>query len=70
MSEKIFVDGMIFKKPRQGAPDFVKGSVSVKVDDFGAFMTKHQKKGWLNADLKQSKEGKLYLELNTWEPNK
>ncbi len=65
--EKIFVDGLIFKKPREGAPDFVKGSISIKVDELVAFLGKHQKNGWVNADLKMSQKGSLYFELNTWE---
>jgi hypothetical protein len=67
MKEKIFADGMMFKRPREGAPDFVKGAISVKVDSFTEFIKKHNKNNWVNLDLKESKEGKLYLELNTWE---
>ncbi len=65
--EKIFVDGMIFKRPKEGAPEFIKGNISIKVAEFGVFIAKHEKNGWVNLDLKSSKEGKLYLELNTWE---
>ncbi len=36
--EKVFAEGFIFKRPREGAPDFVKGNISIKVDEFGAFM--------------------------------
>lgn len=66
--EKIFIDGMIIKKPHANAPDFVKCSMSFKMVDFIAFARKHQKDGWINADLKVSKDGKLYAELDTWEP--
>ncbi len=66
MADKIFPDGIIFKKPREGAPDFVKGSLSFKVDEAVAFLKEHQNKGWVNLDLKKSKAGKLYLELNTF----
>lgn len=65
--EKVFADGMFFKRPREGAPDFVKGAVSIKVAEFIPFIEKHAKEGWVNLDLKESKGGKLYLELNTWE---
>ncbi len=67
MKDKIFCDGMIFKRPKNDAPDFVKGSVSIKVDDFKKFLDTHVKNGWVNLDLKLSKGGKLYLELNSWE---
>lgn len=66
--EKVFAKGIYFDKPKEGSPDFVKGKISVKVDDFIAFAKEHEKKsGYINLDLKKSKEGKLYLELNSWE---
>lgn len=70
MADKTFIDGLIFKAPRATAPSFVKGSLSVKVEAFAAFAAQHQKDGWLNIDLKESKGGKYYAELNTWEKGK
>lgn len=71
MADKTFADGMLFKLPRDGAPDFVKGSVSIKVVEFVAFLQKHEKNsGWVNIDLKVSQGGKSYAELNTYEPEK
>ena len=67
--EKIFADGIIYKAPRSGAPDYVKGSLSVKVDEFKAFLEKHDNNGWVNLDFLKSKNGKLYFALNTWKPN-
>lgn len=64
--ETIFTDGLIFKKPREGAPDFIKGNMSFKVNDFIAFLQKHNNNGWVNVDLKVSKGGKLYTQLNDW----
>lgn len=66
--EPIFTDGLIFKKPREGAPDFVKGAISIKVDEFKAFLDKHNNNGWVNIDLKKSSGGKLYTQLNDWKP--
>ena len=66
--EKIFVDGLGFKKPRENAPDFVKGNISINVKRLQEFLVKHGTgKEWLNADLKKSKSGVLYVELNVWE---
>eukprot|EP01043_Picozoa_sp_COSAG02_P111281 COSAG02_NODE_47437_length_341_cov_0.644628_1_plen_54_part_10 len=45
--EKIFADGFSFKR-REGAPDFVVGRISVKVDDAISFLKSHQKNGWVN----------------------
>ena len=68
--EKIWADGFRFEKPREGAPEFVKGRISIKVPEAIAFLNLHQSNaGWVNLDLKKSKEGKLYLELNTFKPS-
>ena len=66
--ETVFLDGFIFKRPRETAPDFVKGEMSIKVDEAIAFLQKNAKNGWINADLLASKDNtKLYFKLNTWE---
>lgn len=66
--EKIFTDGLIFKLPRESAPDFVKGSLSVKVEEFKAWLDTHVDNGWVNIDLKVSQGGKAYAEKNNWKP--
>lgn len=65
--EKIFADGIRFQGPGPKAPQFVKGKISVKVDAFINFLQTHAKNGWVNLDLKESKKGVLYLELNAWQ---
>lgn len=71
MAEKTFTDGLIFKLPREGAPDFVKGSLSIKVEEFKAFLDEHvTNSGWLNIDLLVGKSMKPYAALNTFVPEK
>lgn len=65
--EKVFAEGFMFKR-KDTAPEFVIGSQSIKVDEAIAFLQLHQKNGWVNLDLKKSKGGKYYYELDTWEP--
>ena len=67
-TEKVFADGFSFKR-RAGAPDFVVGNISVKVDDAVTFLQKNAKNGWVNLDILTAKSGKQYIELNQWEPN-
>ena len=67
-TEKVFIEGLIFKAPHANAPAFVKGSLSIKVSEFIAFCQQHQSNNWLNIDLKESKSGKYYSELNTFVP--
>jgi len=64
--EKQFAQGLYFKKPSKNAPDFVKGVISIKVAEFGAFLQRFEGEDWVNLDLKESKNGKYYLELNQW----
>ena len=66
---KIFVDGMIFDRPNEKAPEWVKGKISINTKNFAEWLKQYSTKEWLNIDLKLSQNtGKLYLELNTYEP--
>lgn len=65
--EKIFADGLRFENPREGAPEWVKGKISINSEKFRAFLDQHtDERGWVNLDVKQGKSGALYVELNTW----
>jgi len=67
--EKVFADGFIFKR-REDAPDFVIGSIAIKVDDALTFLKAHVKAdGWVNLNVNMSKGGKPYVELDTFEPD-
>jgi hypothetical protein len=65
--EKVFADGFLFKR-NEKAPDFVVGSISVKVEEATAFLKQHAKNGWVNLQVKNSQGGKYYIELDTFEP--
>lgn len=68
-SEKVFADGFVARR-NDNAPEYVLVNLSVKVDEAVAFLQKHDKKGWVNLQAKRSQGGKLYVELDTWEPNR
>jgi len=68
MADTKFVEGIIVKEPHGNAPAFVIASLSFKVEGIIPFIEKHAVKGWMNAQIKKSKGGKLYLELNEWKP--
>ena len=70
MEEKIFIAGMIVKRPPDAAPDFIKLNVSWKLSEFMEFAKAHHRDGWLNAQLKVSKAGNMYMELDTFTPTK
>jgi len=70
--EPIFADGVFFDRPREGAPSFIKGKMSIEPKKLIAFLEANKQylspKGWLNLDLKESKTGNLYFQVNTWKP--
>jgi hypothetical protein len=69
MSEdKIFSKGIFFKNPSDTAPSFVVGKIKFKVDEAIQFLSEHQKEGWVTLDVKNSKGGKVYCELDTYVP--
>jgi len=63
-----FPEGMMIKPPRQGAPDFVKGSISIKRLEFIQWLNTKPDE-WVNLDIKISKANKMYLSVNDWKPN-
>jgi len=67
MSEVEFVNGLIFKTPRDNAPDFVKGSLSIRREELITFLTGKTDE-WINIDLKVSKAGKPYAQVNDFKP--
>jgi hypothetical protein len=67
--EKKFSKGFIFKK-RANSPEFLIGSLSIKVEEAIPFLSENQKTGWVNLDICKSSEGKFYLSVNDFEPSK
>jgi hypothetical protein len=67
--EKQFAEGISFRFPRENAPAWVKGSIFIRVRDAINFLEKHDSEsGFITIDVKESKGGKLYCELNSWQP--
>jgi hypothetical protein len=60
-----FVDGLIVKAPRDGAPDFVKAAISIKRDELIGWL-QCQSGDWVNLDVKAAKSGKWYAAVNTY----
>jgi len=67
MTDKQFVDGLIIKPPRDNAPDFVKGQISIKRKELGNWL-RGKEEDWINLDIKVGQSGKWYAEVNTWKP--
>lgn len=69
MSDTKFAEGFYFDDPRQAAPDWVVGKMSVQVAKAVAFLQANaNEKGYVNLDIKRGKNGKPYVALDTWKP--
>lgn len=67
MSDKKFIDGLLVKAPRDGAPEYIIGSLSLKREELIAWL-QLQSGEWINADIKVSQGGKWYAAVNEWKP--
>ncbi len=66
-TEKKFADGIRFETPRPKAPHWIKGHIAVNMAKFAPWAEANQdERGWLNLDVKESKKGSLYVELDTY----
>ncbi len=67
MAEAEFPKGLMVKKPRDGAPDFVIASISIKREELIEWLS--SKDGdWINLDVKEAKSGHWYSSVNTFKP--
>jgi hypothetical protein len=67
MAEQIFPKGLRVWPPREGAPSFVKGKISIHLDTFHEWALDHlDDKGFVALDLKEARDGTVYASLNTW----
>lgn len=73
MADKIFPEGIRVFKPHANAPAFVKGKIVITPNDLIAWLKKNPDylkdyKGskQLNLDLVESKDGGLYMAVNTF----
>ncbi len=63
-----FVNGLFFKEKHSNAPDFVIGKLSTKRQDLIDYL-QQSNEDWLNWQIKKSKAGKCYIEVDTWKPD-
>lgn len=64
-----YIKGIYFNKPHEKAPDFVKGNLKIKVQDFIQVLQTINDE-YLNLDCLEGRDGKYYLKVNTWKPAK
>jgi len=67
MTDKLFIPGLYAKPPHEKAPDYVKCKISMRRAEVLAYLAS-QPVEWINLDVKVSKDGNWYAEVNTWKP--
>lgn len=67
MMDKIFINGLMAKKPNDNSPEWVKCNISIKREELIGWLTE-QTDEWINAQVCESKGGKWYAEVDTWKP--
>lgn len=67
-NDRTFAGGMYFNLPHDNAPNWVKGKMSIKVEDAIKFLKENvNSEGYVNLDLTESKNGKGCAFLNTYQ---
>jgi hypothetical protein len=66
MAEKQFIDGMSVKEGGVPSMPWLKAKFGVSKKFIEFFNANVDERGWINFDMKESKNGTLYLELNTY----
>ena len=69
MADKEFPNGLMVKQPSEKAPEFIKCHLSIKRKDMGNWL-RGKTDDWINLDVKVSRDGKWYAEVNNWKPEK
>jgi hypothetical protein len=67
MVDKVFVNGLMAKKPKENAPEWVKCNLSLKREDLITWLAE-QSDEWINVQVCESKGGKWYAEVDSWKP--
>lgn len=66
-NEMEFPKGLIVKAPRDGAPEWVIASISIKREELIEWLSGREGE-WVNLDVKEAKSGKWYAAVNTFKP--
>ena len=60
--------GLLFGQPWDKAPEYVKCKLSIKRAELLAWL-ESQTDEWINGEVKVSRNGKMYVQRDTWKPN-
>lgn len=64
-----FISGLIAKPPNENAPNYVIAKISIKRQELIAWL-KTKGDDWINAEIKVSQNGKWYIAVDNWKPDR
>jgi len=65
----IFVDGLRISKPKDNAPDWIKANGVINCDELEQYIRANRNEsGEIRFQIKESKAGRLYCAVDTWQP--
>lgn len=72
MEKKEYPKGIWWNPKRDNSPDFVLGSISISKESFSEWLKGKDadEKGYIKLDVLNGKEGKPYVAVNNFKPNK
>ena len=73
--EPIYANGFYAKAKSPKTPEWIIAKFGIKIDELDWFRNavanaKESGEEWLNFDIKEGKTGKMYIELDTFKPQK
>ena len=74
-NDPCFINSFVCKKAKGERTSFVITQIGIKIEDAleeiaELAKSEHCSKGWLNIEIKESKNGNIYAQHNTWTPTK
>jgi len=67
MSDKVFLDGIRAKRVSENAPEWIKMKLSINRTQLISWL-QNQTGDWIDIDIKESRSGNLYCEVDNWKP--
>ena len=65
MADKIFISGFYIKESDK---DWILCKLGINIEQFSKFVKEHKDGEFMNIDICESKNGKIYASLNTFKP--
>ena len=72
MADKVFAEGIYYDRPKPNAPNYILGNISMEKKRALEWLQAQEanERGYIRLTVKESRNGKLYIVLDNWEPQR